>query len=565
TRYAVLGKVNIAYRAGFLGLDTAYESRVIRRIGNWSNVLSCEVQALIRRISFAGYGVLVRNQQSSNVFILVSKYKAFHRQIRRNLEVFVDELVIKSRTENEIIRGIEETFITLREINKKLNPKKRTFEMKEGMFLGYKVNTKGIKVCPDKVEAILSFPSLKCLKDVQKLNGKLASLNRFMSKSAKKSLPFFETLKKCTKKSDFQWTMEAEAAFRQMKNQIAEVPTLTTPTKIEELTVYLMAAEEAVRTVLMTKREGKQMPIYFVSRALQGPEINYKPIENLVLALSIEVGEYGIHYRPRISVKGQILADFIVELQEDDSLKTPIEVEEKLPDPWTLFTDGSSCVDGFGAELVLINSEGMEFTYALRFRFDATNNDVEYESLIAGLMIAKQIGVLAVVEEESSSWMTPIYEYLMEETLPAKKKKARAVRRKSRRKDWIEEIPHVLWAHRTMIKSSNEDTPFSLTYEIEAVIPAEIGMRTLRTAEIDMVQNDEALEINLDLLEEIRDKHQSMKQKARQRWKNIATPKSATQASNQETLCTGTMMPAIQKIAKSLALSGKDRTKQQKH
>nr|GEX25447.1 reverse transcriptase domain-containing protein [Tanacetum cinerariifolium] len=66
----------------------------------------------------------------------------------------------------------------------------------------------------------------------------------------------------------------------------------------------------------------------------------------------------------------------------------------------------------------------------------------------------------------------------------------------------MEEIPHVLWAHRTMIKSSNGDTPFSLTYETEAVIPVEIGMPTLRTTEIDMVQNDEALKLNLDLLEE---------------------------------------------------------------
>ncbi|GKE59861.1 reverse transcriptase domain-containing protein, partial [Tanacetum coccineum] len=74
-----------------------------------------------------------------------------------------------------------------------------------------------------------------------------------------------------------------------------------------------------------------------------------------------------------------------------------------------------------------------------------------------------------------------------------------------RSKDWIEEIPHVLWAHRTMIKSSNGDTPFSLTYGTKAVIPAEISMPTLRTAEIDMVQNHEALEINLDLLEERRE------------------------------------------------------------
>ncbi|GKE21074.1 reverse transcriptase domain-containing protein [Tanacetum coccineum] len=66
----------------------------------------------------------------------------------------------------------------------------------------------------------------------------------------------------------------------------------------------------------------------------------------------------------------------------------------------------------------------------------------------------------------------------------------------------MEELPHVLWAHRTMIKFSNGDTPFSLTYGTEAVIPVETGMPTLRTSEVDLAQNNEALEIHLDLLEE---------------------------------------------------------------
>ncbi|GJZ44060.1 reverse transcriptase domain-containing protein [Tanacetum coccineum] len=126
--------------------------------------------------------------------------KAFHKHIGRNLEVYVDDLVIKSRMEDEIVRDIEETFKTLREINMKLNPKKCTFGVEEGMFLGYKVNSKGLKVCPDKVDVVLSLPSPKCLKDVQKLKGKLARLNRFLAKSAEKSLPFFKTLKNARRK-----------------------------------------------------------------------------------------------------------------------------------------------------------------------------------------------------------------------------------------------------------------------------------------------------------------------------------------------------------------------------
>ncbi|GJV61547.1 reverse transcriptase domain-containing protein [Tanacetum coccineum] len=285
----------------------------------------------------------------------------------------------------------------------------------------------------DKVDVVLSLPSPKCLKDVQKLNGKLASLNRFLAKSVEKSLPFFKTLKKCTKKSDFHWTEEAEAAFKQMKQLIAKLPTLTAPKEKEELIVYLAAAKEAVSAVLMTEREAKQMPIYFVSRALRGPKVNYTSMEKLVLALvhankrlkryfqahpiivvtdqpikqvlsrpevagrlqkwSIELGEYAIHYRPRVSVKGQILADFIVERLKEDDPDTAMEVKEELLEPWLLFTDGSSYANDSGAGLILTNPEGAEFTYALRFRFEATNNEAEYEALIAGLRIAEEMGV----------------------------------------------------------------------------------------------------------------------------------------------------------------------------
>ncbi|GJS65673.1 reverse transcriptase domain-containing protein [Tanacetum coccineum] len=309
--------------------------------------------------------------------------RAFQKQIGRNLEVYVDDLVIKSLMEEEIIQVIEETFKILRQINMKLNQKKCTFGIQEGMFLCYKVNADGLKVCPDKADAVLSFPSPRCLKDVQKLNEKLASLNRFMSKSAEKSLPFFKTMKKCTKKGDFQWTQEAEVAFKQMKKLIAELLMLTAPKEKEELIMYLAAAKEAISAVLMTERGGKQLPVYFMSRTLRGPEINYTPMEKLVLALlsaSRRLKRYDIQYRPRTSIKGQVLADFIVERPDEESPDELMAEPEELPEPWTLFTDGSSCIDGSGAELILTNPEGVEFTYARRFMFEATNNEADKPS-----------------------------------------------------------------------------------------------------------------------------------------------------------------------------------------
>nr|GEU40701.1 hypothetical protein [Tanacetum cinerariifolium] len=376
-------------------------------------------------------------------------------------------------------------------------------------------------------------------------------------------------------------------------------------------------------------------------------------------------------------------------------------VVETQQEPWTLFTDGLSCVDRSGAGLILTSPEAAEFTYALRFQFVASNNEAEYEALIAGLRIAAQMGVqnenmikylemvkslvsgftnfsinqvpqrknkkayalskiastsfahlskqvlveilkeksiqekkvTTVVEEDGPTWMTPIIEYLKEGTHPNDRKEARKLRIKARHmhtgpqsvvakairlgyywptmhrdardmiqakavaiitgnqvkrfvwdsivcrfglpgeivldngkqfsdnpfkywcdklnitqrfasvkhpqsnglveranrslgegikarlgngnKNWVEELPHVLWAHRTMIKSSYGDTPFSLTYGTKADIPAEIRMPTHRTAAVDVVHNDEELRLNLDLLEERRERAAIRESKAK--------------------------------------------------
>nr|GFB09970.1 reverse transcriptase domain-containing protein [Tanacetum cinerariifolium] len=231
--------------------------------------------------------------------------KEFKNQMGRNIEVYVDDLVVKSHTETEMVRDIAETFQTLRKINMKLNPKKCFFELAEGVFLGYVITPNGIKPCPDKTTAVLQLSSPQTIKEVQSLNGKLASLNRFLSKSAKKSLPLFQTLKKCIKKSDFRWTTEAEQAFQQLKQHLSALLLLAAPKPQEKLIMYLSATHGAISAVLLTERGTAQTSVYFISLA------------------------------------------------------------ETQGEPWTLFTDGSSCVDGSDAGLILTNLDGVEFTYAL--------------------------------------------------------------------------------------------------------------------------------------------------------------------------------------------------------
>ncbi|GJZ66233.1 reverse transcriptase domain-containing protein [Tanacetum coccineum] len=574
--------------------------------------------------------------------------KTFHGQIGRNLEVYVDDLVIKSRTEDEVVRDIEETFKTLRKINMKLNPKKCTFGVEEGMFLGY-----------------------------QKLNGKLASLNSCIQANegtySKVTYAHRSRRTRGTHCLPSSVRGSGERHTHDGKGGPADANLLCKPgAKGPEINYTAME-----KLVLALIHASKRLRRYFQAHPIT--VITDQPIKNVLSnpeaagrmqKWSIQLGEFGIHYMPRVSVKGQVLANFIVERPEEERKDDSARKEEPLPARWTLFTDGSSCVDGCRAGVILTDPEGVEFTYALRFQFETTNNEAEYEALIVGLRIAEKMGVKnlevnvdskLVANQVNGTYIakeTDMVKYLekvkaltntfhafsIKQVPRSKNKKARAIKRKSQRfaiingilykksflglwlryvgpsqanyvlreihegsysmhagtrsvvakalrtgyywptmhkdaralikacqecqvhkpvprnpqeklnpitslwpfykwgidiagpfpegpgktnglverenwslgegikarlgkenKNWLEEISHELWAHRTMIKSGNGDTPFSLTYGTEAVIPAEIGMPTFRIAEADVAENDKALEINLDLIEEKRE------------------------------------------------------------
>ncbi|GJV90606.1 reverse transcriptase domain-containing protein [Tanacetum coccineum] len=192
---------------------------------------------------------------------------AFQSQIGRNLEAYVDDMVIKSNEEKMLLADIAETFDNLRRINMKLNPKNCSFRVEEDKFLGYVVTFEGIRANPKKTRAFANLQTPQTLKEMQSLSGKLASLNRFLAKLAERSLPFFNTLKNITKenKDEYRWTAKAEEAFQQMKKLILDLPSLTPPLPKETLYAYLAVSKEATSFVLMIDRKGKQCPILYVS------------------------------------------------------------------------------------------------------------------------------------------------------------------------------------------------------------------------------------------------------------------------------------------------------------
>nr|KAJ0196092.1 hypothetical protein LSAT_V11C700351650 [Lactuca sativa] len=121
--------------------------------------------------------------------------KVFDDQIGRNIKVYVDDMVIKSRDEETLLQDVEETFKTLVKAHMKLNPAKCTFGVEKGQFLGYQVSKEGILSNPFNIEEFLELKALHNLKGVQEINGRLTALGRFISKSAEKALPLYQTLK----------------------------------------------------------------------------------------------------------------------------------------------------------------------------------------------------------------------------------------------------------------------------------------------------------------------------------------------------------------------------------
>ncbi|XP_074336598.1 uncharacterized protein LOC141673755 [Apium graveolens] len=274
------------------------------------------------------------------------------------------------------------------------NPK-CVFGMELGKFLGFIVNHRGIEANPAKIKALLDMKSPTNVKQVQSLTGRIAALNRFVSKSSDRCKEFFKAIKLAEK--DFVWTSECEEAFKRIKEQLGHPPMLSNPLDGENLILYLAVSEYSISAVLVREEDGQQSPVYYVSKRLHDAETRYTNMEKLVYALilasrklrpyfqahrvevhtayplrqvlykpessgrmlkwAVELGQFDLEYVPRTVIKGQALADFLLEFDS--------EIDDKA-------------------------------------LFYATNNDAEYEALINGLKIALEMGVRKLIARSDS-------------------------------------------------------------------------------------------------------------------------------------------------------------------
>jgi hypothetical protein len=121
--------------------------------------------------------------------------EVFKPQIGRNIQAYVDDLIVKSGDRAGHVNDLAETFANMRRAGLKLNQEKCVLGVTKGKILGCLISAKRIEANPDKIRAIREMEEPKTKKDIQKLNGRDAALNRFISRSTEQSLPFFKALK----------------------------------------------------------------------------------------------------------------------------------------------------------------------------------------------------------------------------------------------------------------------------------------------------------------------------------------------------------------------------------
>ena len=206
--------------------------------------------------------------------------RIFQKQIGKTMEVYIDDMLVKSTAGELHIAHLSEPFQILRKYNMKLNLANCAFGVSAGKFLGFIVNNRGIVANPDKIKAVLDMPSPSSIKEVQRLTGRIDALSRFVSRVSDKCQPFFQVLKKA-----FQWDTKCEEAFSALKAYLSSPPVLVSPTEGELLTLYIAVSDFSTSAVLVKDKDRVQHPVYYCSRALRGAEDRYPMMEKLILAL----------------------------------------------------------------------------------------------------------------------------------------------------------------------------------------------------------------------------------------------------------------------------------------
>ena len=208
--------------------------------------------------------------------------RMFEPQLGKSIEVYIDDMVVKSKVVSEHVGDLRKNFEILRKHKLRLNASKCSFGVGSGKFMGYMVTHRGIEVNLDQIKAISNLQLPQNSKEVQKLTGMTAALNQFISRSADRYIPFFLLMNKW---KWFKWTEECALALKQLKEYLSWPPIMSSPEMDEVLFAYIFVALHAVSLVLIWVDSGIQRPVYYMSKSLHEVEVHYLPPEKAILAI----------------------------------------------------------------------------------------------------------------------------------------------------------------------------------------------------------------------------------------------------------------------------------------
>ncbi|KAI5324479.1 hypothetical protein L3X38_033552 [Prunus dulcis] len=296
--------------------------------------------------------------------VLRAVQKIFGDMLHKNVECYVDDLVIKSKKIEDHLKDLRTVFNRLRKYQLKMNSLKCAFGNTSGKFLGFIVKHRGIEVNQTKIKVIRDMPDPRNLCELKSLQGRLALIRQFISNLAGRCQPFSRLMKKDV---PFVWVEACHNAFESVKKYLSSSPLLGAPIPGKPLILYIATQERSIGALLVQENEShKEHALYYLSQTLTGPKLNYTPYRRRVLHLfllskrhltkwALLLNQYEIIYTLAKVVKGQAVADFLA----DHPIPADWEISDDLPDEevfftdvsltWMMFFDGSARKDEAGA------------------------------------------------------------------------------------------------------------------------------------------------------------------------------------------------------------------------
>jgi ribonuclease HI len=385
----------------------------------------------------------------------------FHDMIHHEIEVYVDDMIAKSRTAQDHLTDLRKLFQRLKKYQLRLNPNKCAFGVTSGKLLGFIVSGRGIEIDPAKVQAIRSMPAPRTEKEIRSFLGRINYIARFITQLTATYEPLFKLLRKDVK---IKWTEDCQRAFDKIKEYLLNPPILVPPTPGRPLILYLTVQEASMGCMLGQQDETgkKEQAIYYLSKKFTEPETRYLLVEKTCCALAwaskklrqymlyyttwlvsrmdpikyifekpaltgkiarwqVLLSEFDILFVARKAIKGQAIADYLadypseqLELMDsefpDEDVMT---VDEDNHGRWKLYFDGAANAVGSGIGAVLVSPKGQQTPIAVKLGFDCTNNMTEYEACIVGLQAALEFGAyelevfgdsLLIVSQTNGEW-----------------------------------------------------------------------------------------------------------------------------------------------------------------